>query len=543
MAADTEVAAPPATIGAFLRAAARRNGGRTFLTFESASFSYARVDELADEYAAGLAALGVRQGDHVALMLDNRPEFLWTCFGLGRLGAVVVTINTAAKGDLLAYFLGQSGSSTLVLGAEFAERVATLPAGLGLRRVVVVDPGPQTAEQLQSASVPVHDLASVLIAGSTVPDVTITRSDPASIMFTSGTTGPSKGVVSPHSQPLGVGHQVATAYGYRPDDVLYTCLPLFHANALWYTCYAALAADASVALARRFSARTFWSEIARTGATQFNFIGTMANVVRKLEPSPEERAHRVRLALIAPAPASLIQEFDERYGIQVVSAFAATETFLVTVLDASSPIEKAGSAGRPAPGARVRVVNSGDGEDVDVPTGVAGEILVAADDPGCLLSHYHDMPEATARALRDGWFHTGDRGHLDEDGYLHFIDRIKDVIRRRGENISAHEVEAILVRHPDVAEVAAIPVPSELGEDDVMVFVVPTPGSPRDEESIVRFADANMAFFMVPRFVEFIDELPKTPNTRIEKYKLKERAAGQRDRLWDREATDIRLTR
>ncbi|ALL79378.1 hypothetical protein AD006_29280 (plasmid) [Pseudonocardia sp. EC080610-09] len=537
---DENVTTAPATIGALLRVAAARNGDRTYLTFDGVAYSYADVDGLADRYAAAFAADGVRHGDRVALMLDNSPEFLWACFGLGRIGAVVVTINTAAKGELLAYYLTQSGSSALVLGASFAGRIGGLPAVPdSLERLVVVEPGGDTVAALASLKRPVRSLDDLLAAGAGVPDVAVAASDPAYIMFTSGTTGPSKGVVSPHSQPIGVGKQVATAYGYRSDDVLYTCLPLFHANALWYTCYAALAADAAVALAARFSARTFWSEIRSSGATEFNFIGTMANVVLKLEAGAADRDHRVRLALIAPAPATLVREFRERYGIQVVSAFAATETFLVTIMDADSPIEKAGSAGRPAPGARVRVV---DEHDVDQPVGIPGEILVAADDPGAMLTRYHDMPEATERALRGGWFHSGDRGYLDEDGYLHFIDRIKDVIRRRGENISAHEMEGILVRHPGVQEVAAIPVPSELGEDDVMIFVVPAAGAPRDPVELVRYCDRGMAFFMVPRFVEYVDELPKTPNTRVEKYKLKDWAVAHRDELWDRERVGVELT-
>ncbi|WP_297536921.1 AMP-binding protein [Amycolatopsis sp.] len=530
------------TIGSVLGEAARRNGSKAYLRYRDEVFSYADADALARRYADGFAALGVRRGDHVALMCENRPEFLWTCFGLGRLGAVAVLINTASKGDRLAYYLNQSESSTLVVGAGFVERIGALAEPLPhLRRIVAVERSAESLSALAAFDCPASELAA-LVDGSApaAAEVDVVPSDPAYILYTSGTTGPSKGVVIPHSQPLGIGRNTAAGYRYTGEDVLYTCLPLFHVNALFYTCYAALAVDATVALSPRFSAQNFWAEVKACGATEFNFMGAMANIMLRQEPSRAERDHSARLAMIVPASGELRRRVRERFGIEVVSGFGATETFLVTMTDTDHPAAKAGSAGRATDGARVRIV---DENDVDVPAGQPGEILVAADDPGAMMSGYYAMPEETGLAMRGGWFHTGDRGRLDEDGYLFFIDRIKDVIRRRGENISAQEIEAILLRHPTVREAAVVPVVSELGEDDVAVFVVSEHRNTRDPVELVRYCDQEMAYFMVPRYVHFLDELPETANTRIEKYKLREWAAANRAELWDRERAGIELKR
>ncbi|MGD8166421.1 AMP-binding protein [Herbiconiux sp. P16] len=533
------------TTGALLAAAAERNGGGVFLRWAGQEFTYSEADRLADTYAARFSQLGIGRGDHVAVMLDNRPEFFWITFGLGRLGAVAVTLNTAAKGELLAYYVAQSDSSTLVVAAEFAATVRALAGRVDrVQRVIVVDGDVSSTSALASLGVPMFDLAEVIGTGHAEFEASspVEPSDPAFIMFTSGTTGPSKGVLSPHSQSVGVGLQVAESFGYTVDDVLFTNLPLFHVNALWYSSYAAIAAASTLVIGSRFSARSFWSEIKESGATQFNFMGTQAAIMLKAEPSPIEREHRVRQAMIVPAHKDVVHEFGQRYGIRAVSVFASSETFQVTVFDESDPLEKAGTAGRAAPGARIRIA---DAKDNPVPPGQPGEILVAADDPAAMLLGYYKMPDATAEAMRGGWFHSGDRGYLDADGYLFFLDRIKDVIRRRGENISAYEMENTLAHHPIVREVAAVAVPSELGEDDVVVFVVPQhePDTSVDATAIVHFADLNMAYYMVPRYVHFVDELPKTPNTRVEKYKLREWAIAHRDELWDREQVGIVLKR
>jgi carnitine-CoA ligase len=512
------------TIGRMLAAKAAAVGERPFLLFEGQRFTYADVHAVTNGYAEGFRGAGIGRGDHVALMLDNRPELLWAMWGLGKLGAVAVPLNTAAKGDLLAYLLDQSDSVLVCVEDAYTERVHDV-AGPAVRGVL----GP--AEIAGFGDLTVADPPEML---------EVKHSDPHLIMYTSGTTGPSKGVVSPHSQGHAVGRQMASRSGYRPDDVLYTCLPVFHANALWYTIYAALWADACVALSRGFSARRFWDEIRASGATVFNALGAMANIIWQQPESPRDRDHRVRIAMMVPTSRDLAERFERRYGIRTTSVFAMTENCAVTVFGPDDPVEKADSAGRVREDTEVQIV---DDDRRPLPDGELGEICIRPRERGSIMLGYYEMPAATVAATTDLWFHTGDRGRLDADGYLYFADRKKEAIRRRGENISAYEVETVLCRHPAVVEAAAVPVPSELGEDDVMAYVVAAPDAEIDHAELVRFCADRMAYYMVPRYLDVIDALPKTPSEKIEKYKLAVSARERLGELWDREQAGVEVRR
>ena len=527
------------TIGHLLADKGRRVGDRTWLIFGEQRYTYAQAHDLSNRYANGFGGLGVGKGDHVAVMLPNCPEFIWTIWGLAKLGAVTVPLNTAARGELLRYFITQSDSSCVVVSAELADRVAE---ALGIEHQVrtFLTLGGACAKLAESGRACV-DLASFAAAPADEPDKTaVLASDPQYIMYTSGTTGPSKGVISPHSQAHGVGRSLAQNFGYRPDDVLYTCLPLFHGNALWYSCYAALWADCALAVSPRFSATGFWDEIRATGATQFNSLGAMTNILLRAPATSRDREHRVRQAMIVPLSRESYREVSDRFGVQVTSLYAMTETFAVTMFTPDDPEHKGASAGKPRGLAEVQIVSD---KDDPLPVGEVGEICVRPCERGIIMSGYYKMPEATVRDTRDLWLHTGDRGRLDSDGYLYFVDRKKEAIRRRGENISAYEVEMLIARHPSVMEVAAVPVASELSEDEVMIYVVCRSGCRVSEEELVRFANQNMAHFMVPRFVHFIDALPKTASEKIEKYKLKIWAEQNRATLWDREAVGLKLQR
>jgi crotonobetaine/carnitine-CoA ligase len=526
------------TIGHVLADKAARLGNKTWLIHGADRYGYDQAHDLSNRYANGFRALGIAKGDHVAVMLPNCPEFIWTIWGLAKLGAVAVPLNTAARGELLRYFIAQSDSVVAVVAAEWAPRVAEALTGEHkVRSFVALGDG----AALAGLGRPVADLTAFASASAEEPDRdAVLASDPQYIMYTSGTTGPSKGVISPHSQAHGVGRSLAQNFGYRPDDVLYTCLPLFHGNALWYSCYAALWADAALAISPRFTATGFWDEIRATGATQFNSLGAMTNILLRAPASPRDRDHRVRQAMIVPLSPQTYREVSDRFGVQVTSLYAMTETFAVTMFAPDDPEAKGASAGRPRGLAELQIVSD---EDEPLPTGEVGEICVRPLERGIVMAGYYKMAEATVRDTRDLWLHTGDRGWLDEEGYLFFVDRKKESIRRRGENISAYEVEMLISRHPAVMEVAAVPVTSELSEDEVMVYVVCRDGHIISEEELVRFANRNMAHFMVPRFVRFIDALPKTPSEKIEKYKLKVWAEQNRQALWDREVVGLKLER
>jgi crotonobetaine/carnitine-CoA ligase len=452
---------------------------------------------------------------------------------------VAVPLNTAARGELLRYFITQSDSSCVVVAAEWADRVAEALGDEHEVRAFATLGGAGTT--LARSGKERVDLTAFAEASAEEPDkTTVLASDPQYIMYTSGTTGPSKGVISPHSQAHGIGRSLAQNFGYREDDVIYTCLPLFHANALWYSAYAALWADCTLAVSPRFSASSFWDEIRAAGATQFNALGAMTNILLRAPASPRDREHHVRQAMLVPLSPETYREVRERFGVQVTSLYAMTETFAVTMFTPDDPVAKGASAGRPRGLAEIQIVSD---EDDPLVPGEVGEICVRPSEPGIVMSGYYKMPEATVRDTRNLWLHTGDRGRVDRDGYLYFVDRKKEAIRRRGENISAYEVEMLIARHPSVLEVAAVPVASELTEDEVMVYVVCRNGCTVSEEELVRFANQNMAHFMVPRFVHFIDVLPKTASEKIEKYKLKTWAEQNRASLWDREAVGLKLDR
>ena len=530
------------TIGRILADKAARLPDKVWLLWEDRRLSYADIDAMTNRYANGFAGCGVRRGDHVAVLMPNCPEFFGVVWGLGKLGAVAVPINTAAKGEMLRYFIDQSDCAFVVLDDETVERVAQVAAELPQVRGYFHrgSRAPQACG-LQVAPLPVHGFDALENASAARPPLDAVRHDDLHlIMYTSGTTGPSKGVMSPHSQGHAVGHALARCYGYRPDDVLYTCLPLFHATALWYTCYAALWADAAVALAPRFSASRFWDDIRSSGATQFNTLGAMTNIIWKIPPGPQDHEHRLRLCMTVPVPKEIYAELQARYHLTLTSVYAMTENFAVTLFTPDDPPAKVGSAGKARGDAQLRIV---DDERRELAAGEVGEICIRPLAPGLMMKGYYKMPEATAREFHDGWFHSGDRGYLDADGYLFFVDRKKEAIRRRGENISAYEVELILARHPAILEVAAVPVSSELSEDDVMVYVVLKPGQCMTHAEVVHFAAKHMSYFMVPRFVEFASELPKTPSEKIEKYKLKKDAEARRAQLWDREREGIEVHR
>lgn len=525
------------TVGRILTDKARSNGAKTFLMFEDERYSYADMDLLTNRVAQGLMRVGVKRGDHVALLMGNSPDMLWTLLALGKIGATAVPINLAAKGDLLQYFLTQSESTFLVVDGEVADRLLPLEDALSqLQGVIIRGQGASGT----FGGHPVVPFRDILAAPEARPAVEVGFSDPHYILYTSGTTGPSKGVMACQAQGFYTAETFSRHVEFAPSDVFYTCLPLFHANALWNTCYTAIWNDASVALSRRFSASAFWHEIRRFGATQFSALGAMVSIIWKQPPRADDGDNPVRLCFAVPTPGEFIEAFERRFALKVVTWFSMTENYPITMYVPGDPPDRMASAGRPRGEAEVKVV---DENDVELPAGQVGEIVFRPRDPWSVMLGYYGMPDATVATNRNYWFHTGDLGYFDPDGWLWFVDRKKDCIRRRGENISAYELEVILQKHDAILEVAAIPVPSELGEEDVMVYVVPQPGKRVSPEGILAFCQSRMPYFMVPRYVGFLDALPKTPTEKVEKYKLRARAQAELGGVWDRERAGTKVGR
>ncbi|MEZ5101601.1 MAG: AMP-binding protein [Thermoleophilia bacterium] len=503
------------TIARILGDAAVDRPDDPFVLWEDETYTFADAERLSNRIAHGLAARGVGKGTHVAIVMHNHPSFLWVVFALGKLGAVGVPISTHAKGELLRYYLDDSDSVAAVVDERLRETVAAAAPGL-----------------------PLWHPDELLADDDSAPAADVRFRDPWLIMYTSGTTGPSKGVVCPHAHPQTVGYRMRDRFGLGPDDRIFVCLPLFHGNALWYATLTALWCGGSIALVERFSASRFWADVKRYRCTMVNAIMAVATVLEKMEPSDDERDNPLRFMFIVPLPQERAR-LEERWGVGMWCNFAMTELFPVTVVGPGEGLDKPTTSGTLAPGFDLAIL---DDDDLECPPGVPGEICVRPHDPWTIFTEYYGKPEATTDAFRNLWFHTGDRAYLDEDGHLHFVDRKKDAIRRRGENISAHEIEAILGKDPRIREVAAVPVPSELGEDDVCVYVVRADES-LDARTVIELAAANMAYYMVPRYVGFLDELPKTATHKIAKYQVRERAQGEYRTLFDREAEGIEVRR
>jgi crotonobetaine/carnitine-CoA ligase len=510
--------ASPQTVPQLLQQQAARYGNRPFLFFEDRVFGYQDLAAHMERVAGALQRAGIGKGDKVALMLDNRPEFLFLWFGLARIGAVEVPVNTGHKGDLLAYTLDQSDCRLAFIDKALLPQIEVIRSRTPkLERLVVLD-----ADGAESWE--------VFLRGARVPDpVEIHDSDPAAILFTSGTTGPSKGAVLPHGYPVLLGKMLTAQARYTEQDRLLNALPLFHGNAQFLSTVPALVSGAQMVLLRRFSASTFWDTVRRHGCTEFNYIGGIVSILLKAEPRPDDADNPLRVMIGAGAPRDRFEEFERRFGVQLLEGYGMSEIGvpICSLLDDRRP----GSCGKPRFGYEVRVVDDA-GEEVGPDT--PGELLVRPAVRNAMLLEYYRMPEKTVEAWRDLWFHTGDYLQYDTAGWYYFIDRKKDAIRRRGENISSFEVERTVLAHPEVLECAAVAVPSELGEDEVLLCTVLRPGATLDAAALIVHCEERMARFMVPRYIRMLERLPKTPTERVQKYLL--RAAGVTPDTYDREA-------
>lgn len=513
------------TLGQILDTRAAEHPHDTFLITEEGTLTYRELADRVARVSGGLAALGVGQGDAVLVMLPSGADFVVTWFAAARIGAVQVPVNTAYRGMLLEHVVATSGAAVAIVAAEHRGLFDLSRAPYDGLRHVVVQPGDRTedgpAPDIQLADLERHGTAPV-------PDIHPT--DPAAILFSSGTTGPSKGILLSHHYFWFHADRSARRGQVRPDERFYTCLPLFHANAQVLSVTAALVTGTAVVLDRRFSASGFWDRLRATGATRFNYIGGMIPILMKQPPTERDHEHRVRYGIGAAAPADQLEAFEDRFGLTLVENYGQTENCvaLANALDD----RRVGSVGKAICGFEVAVV---DDDDHPVGPDVVGELVFRPQSPHIMMSGYHDMPDAMVAATRNLWFHTGDYVRRDADGFHYFVDRKKDAIRRRGENISAYEVELVVDSHPDVLESAAIAVPSDVGEDEVMVVVVPRTGSGLDPLDLVRHCEDRMPYFAVPRYVDVRDELPKTPTHRVEKYRLRE--DGVTPTTWDRETS------
>ncbi len=478
--------------------------------------------------AAGLSKLGVKQADHVAMILPNGRESLLTFLAINYLGAVFVPFNTAYKGNILEHVLDNSDAEVIVMHGQLASRLGQVDTAR-LRTAVLVGDGeaPAALERVSFADLDGDETALPPLERAIEPW------DTQSIIYTSGTTGPSKGVLSSYLH-MYTNPGPESWHFVTGEDRFLVNMPMFHIGGMGLA-NAMLARGGSIAMMENFSTEAFWPFVARTECTAVFLLGAMATFLLKQPPSPAERQHKVRLAFLVPLTSNH-REVAERFGFDVYTIFNMTEVSTPIVSDPNP--EKPGTCGKVRPGVDVRLV---DGNDCEVAVGEVGEMLVRTDRPWAMNHGYYKNPEATAEAWRNGWFHTGDAFRRDADGYYYFVDRVKDAIRRRGENISSFEVEAEVIAHPNIREAAAVGVPSEYSEDDVLVAIAPVEGERVDPAELIHFLAERMPHFMVPRYLRILDDLPKTPTEKVRKHVL--RGEGVTEDTWDREAVGIDIRR
>jgi crotonobetaine/carnitine-CoA ligase len=492
----------PETLNAALAHAVATWPEKAFLRIDGRQVSFAEFDADVGRLAAGLRAAGLERGDRLVVFMRNSLACLHTWFAANRLGASWVPINTEFRGLTLAHVCALAQARLFVVDADLRQPLLqALPEGPA--RVLVHGDGP--------------DPLSALYADTPVDPVDVAFSDTAGLLFTSGTTGRSKACVLSHRYFLTQASILMRDFELRHDDVLYCPFPLFHADATALTTVPALLLGATAAISRRFSASRFWDEVREHGATIFDFMGATLAILHKAEPRPDDADNPARLAWGVPVP-EWVGEFEARFGLKVVELYGSVEASVPVTQDLHRP-RVPGSCGRVTEGFAVRVH---DEHDEPVPPGTAGELVVRPSRASTILDGYFGMPEATAEAFRNLWFHSGDIGRIDAEGNIFFVGRRKDAIRRRGENISAFEVEEGILLHPDVLECAAVGVPSELTEEDVKVVLVARPGSALTREAVLAHAERTLARFQVPRYVEFAETLPKTPTGKIAKHLLRE---------------------
>ena len=497
--------------------------------------SYSQVNRTVNRLAHGLARLGVGKDEKVVIFSRNSMDFLFSWFALNKLGAVQAPINSGYKGSFLEHQTNLVNARIMIVDRNLAGVVAASEQHLsGVELIILWSPrGEKPAPETKFKRIKTMDFRDVFSRKTDNPGIEIRPQDTGGIIFTSGTTGPSKGVLMPHALNYFMSEQTVHTVKLKETDTYMTGFPFFHANAQLLTIYPCLIVGARCVLYEYFSPSAFVERLHESGATVTNFLGVSMTFVYQQPPTPRDSGHALTRVFAAPTPTSILPDFRRRFGVKhFVEAFGMTEIGLPIL----SPLGRK----RPAGAAGLLVSDWFDARIVDpdtdeeLPVGEIGEFIVRHKEPWTLNAGYFGMPEKTAEAYRNLWFHTGDALRRDEAGWYYYIDRIRDALRRRGENISSYEVEAPILQHAAVDDCAVIAVPAqeEAGEDEVKACVVLKKGATLSHEELMAWCDERMPHFVVPRYVEFCENLPKTPTEKIQKAKL--RATAFNDNTWDR---------
>lgn len=525
------------TVLAVLRRAVDADADATLLDIVGEKTSYGELFERAMRLANGLRTHGVGPGDRVVTLLDSNVDAVAAWFAINAVGGISVPINTAYKGEFLRHQISDAGARLVIAESDYAARVVAVAAGLpaGLR---LFCRGDMPAD---CGGLWVGELSELLSDDRRDPGFMPDPADLTMLIYTAGTTGPSKGCMISHNYACNLARQSNELATRRPGETVWTPQPLFHLNATATAVLTSALLTSTVSVYPRFSLSRFWDDIERSEARMVSLLGSAISLIAHMpENAAMNRCHgQLRIAYGAPFPADLVRIWRQRFGIERAGApgYGLSEaSMIVTAPLSTDPVPDA--SGRRNDDFDVRIV---DERDHELPPGEVGEIVCRPLRPNVMFSGYWNRPEETVSLLSNLWLHTGDLGKFDDDGNFYFVDRKKDYLRRRGENISSYELETTFLRHPDVREVAVHAVPSEVSEDDVKVTAVLTPTATLTERELCVWAIDRLPYFAVPRYIEFRDELPKNPVGRILKYQLREQ--GRTAATWDREESDVRLVK
>lgn len=502
---------------------AERLGSKKFIDICGRSASFEEMLHISSQLARGLRKLGVSQSDRVAMLLPNCFELVAMWFAISNLGAIEVPNNPGLKGDLLCHNLNNCGAEVLAADATALAELASIQDNLpNLRTLIVVGTDPKEA---RAAGIKIDRIVGFDECMAPQPDfdlADIHYSDPMAILYTSGTTGPAKGVLMSHHHCHSWARAMAFNLGYTARDSYFSALPLFHTDAQMFGVYLPLIYGTQTTLVDGFSASRFWDQLRASGATATNLLGAMAVILTRAPPSESDNNNPVRICQCIPMVPDK-GAFECRFGMQLVTGYGQTETSFVT-LDTVGET-RPDSCGRPHPDWEVAIV---DETDQPLPPGSVGEIVARPNKSWSMFSGYYRADAKTVQTLRNLWYHSGDAGFMDEDGWLYFKHRLNEAIRRRGENISAFEVETVAEKHPDIVESAAFGVPSEFTEEDIMVVAMRRAGSSLEPADLIAHFRERAPRHMVPRYIEITDApLPRTPTEKIARSALRQRGVSE----------------
>lgn len=498
------------SIGHLLEDSAQKHKDRTLFIYESNQISFADANRRVNRTANGFSRIGVRRGDRVAVMLQNGFDFPVMWFALGKLGAVMVPININYKEHDLKYILKDSEVSAMVIQEDYLPLLREVRKDIsGLDEVVVLGDAPKGYRTYESITQSAPDEFFIKDVG---PD------DMVNIQYTSGTTGMPKGCMLTHKYWLLIGEIASYYIEVQSNDVNLTAQPFYYMDPLWNTMLC-VSNGIPLVIMHRFSPSKFWATVKDNDVSIVYLLGVMPVYLMKQKEDPElEKNHRLRLVTCSGINPELHEAFEKRWNVPWREAFGMTETGA----DLWTPINDnecvgTGAMGAPVPTKTAKVIGA---DNKELPDGETGELVIKGEP---MMLGYWKKPRSTAEAIKDGWFHTGDFAFKDERGYFHWAGRIKDTVRRSGENISTVEIEQILMEHENIKAAAVVPVPDDLRGEEVKAYIVLRENETKDTvppEKILGFAKTKLAYFKIPRYIEYIDDLPMTPSERVEKHRL-----------------------